>query len=47
MTLKGHYSRYKDIDGSAGILDVAGMTDAVCVLRLVSVGTGAGIEEDD
>ncbi len=41
MTLKGH----DDIDGAAGILGVAGMTDAACVLRPVSVG--AGIEEDD
>jgi hypothetical protein len=45
MTLKGHDGKYKDIDGAAGILDVAGMMDAACVLRPVSVG--AGIEEDD
>ncbi len=47
MTLKGHDGKYKDIDGAAGILEVAGMTDAACVLRPVSVGAGAGIEDDD
>ncbi len=46
MTLKGHDSKYKDIGGAAGILEVAGMTDAACVLRPVSVGAGAGIEAD-
>ncbi len=39
--------KYKDIDGAAGILEVAGMTYAACVLRPVSVGAGAGIEGDD
>ncbi len=47
MTLKGHDGRYNNIDGAAGILGVAGMTDAACVLRPVSVGAGARIEEDD
>jgi hypothetical protein len=42
MTLKGHDGKYKDIGGAAGILEVAGMTDAACVLRPVSVGAGAG-----
>ncbi len=46
MTLKGHDGKYKDIGGAAGILEVAGTTDAACVLRPVSVGAGAGIEGD-
>ncbi len=46
MTLKGHVGKYKDIGGAAGILQVAGMTDAACVLRPVSVGADAGIEGD-
>jgi hypothetical protein len=46
MTLKGHVGKYKDIGGAAGILEIAGMTDAACVLRPVSVGAGAGIEGD-
>ncbi len=47
MTLKGQDGIYTDIDGAAGMLDVAGMMDAACVWRPVSLGAGAGIEEDD